>query len=98
MWIEDFPHGPLNSKCDVMNSIDDFRFTAHHLLLDLDAATNRLMQLVVSREVSGSQWDEAMSRHKSAYQAWASVSTGVQTDPMPVLDGRPTEGSANVSG
>lgn len=78
--------------CDLMPSIDDFRFNAHHLLLDLDAATNHLMMLVVSREVSGVRWDEAVSRHRRAYEAWACLSTGVQTDPMPALDGRPVEG------
>ncbi|MNF49261.1 hypothetical protein D3C84_305280 [compost metagenome] len=85
-------HSP-NYKCDVMPSIDDFRFTAHHLLLDLDATTNHLMMLVVSSEVSGSRWDEAVSRHQSAYVAWASIVTGVQTDPMPALDGRPADGN-----
>jgi hypothetical protein len=76
-----------------MPSIDDFRFTAHHLLLDLDASTNHLMMLVVSSNVSGSQWDDAVARHKNAYAAWASIVTGVRTDPMPALDARPVDGN-----
>lgn len=75
--------------CDVMPSTDDFRFNAHHLLIDLDATTNHLMMLVVSREVTGCGWDEALIRHKQAYEAWASILPGAQTDPMYVLDARP---------
>jgi hypothetical protein len=75
-----------------MPSIDDFRFTAHRHLLDLDAATNHLMMLVVSREVEGSRWDDAVSLHRQSYEAWASILTGIKTDPMPALDGRPAEG------
>lgn len=78
-----------------MPSIDDFRFKAHHLLLDLDATTNHLMMLVVSREVSGPTWEDGVARHRQAYEAWASILTGVQTDPMPALDGRPPQDSAN---
>jgi hypothetical protein len=74
-----------------MFSIDDFRFKVHHLLLDLDATTNHLMMLVVSREVAGSRWDEAVARQKLAYDAWTSILSGVQTDPMPALDGRPAD-------
>lgn len=80
-----------------MLSTDDFRFNAHHRLLDLDAATNQLMMLVVSHEMTGSRWDEAVSRHKEAYAAWASILTGIQTDPLPALDGRPVEGSSSTA-
>ncbi|MGA5721128.1 hypothetical protein ACPCWF_21210 [Pseudomonas atacamensis] len=71
-----------------MPANDDFRFNAHHLLLDLDATTNHLMMLVVSSEVSGVRWDEAVSRQQRAYAAWVSILSGIQIDPMPVLDGR----------
>ncbi|MBV4484972.1 hypothetical protein HU727_005160 [Pseudomonas sp. SWRI153] len=77
-----------------MPSTDDFRFNAHHLLLDLDASTNHLMMLVVSHEVEGARWDEAVSRHRQAYEAWASILTGIKTDPLPALDGRPAEGDS----
>lgn len=79
-------------QCDLMPSTDDFRFNAHHLLLDLDATTNHLMMLVVSHEVSGSRWDEAVARQKQAYEAWVSILTEIQIDPMPVLDGRAAGG------
>ena len=74
-----------------MPSTDDFRFNAHHLLLDLDATTNQLMTLVVSREVSGYRWEDAVLRQKQAYDAWVSALTGIQIDPMPALDGRPAQ-------
>jgi hypothetical protein len=45
-----------------MLPIDDFRFTAHQHLLDLDATTNHLMMLVVAKEVSGIRWDDAVLR------------------------------------
>ncbi|MFJ3366546.1 hypothetical protein [Pseudomonas sp. NPDC086251] len=80
-----------------MPSIDDFRFTAHHRLLDIDESTNRLMMLVVSREVSGSRWEEAVSLHKRAYEAWAAILSSVEIDPMPILDGRPVESSVHLS-
>lgn len=70
---------------------DDFRFTAHQHLLDLDATTNHLMMLVVAKEVSGIRWDDAVLRQKLAFEAWTSILPGVHTDPMPALDGRPPE-------
>lgn len=82
---------------DPMPATDDFRFNAHHLLLDLDACTNDLMMLVVSHEVTGSRWDEAVSRHKQAYTAWAAILIGIQTDPLPALDGRPVEGNSSTA-
>ncbi|MNI57505.1 hypothetical protein D3C73_1125710 [compost metagenome] len=72
---------------------DDFRFQSHVLLVELDAATTKLMMLVVAGELSGSRWDEAFAQQSAAYSAWVSVATGVQIDPMPVLDGRPVDGA-----
>lgn len=74
-----------------MHTSDDFRFKAHQHLLDLDATTNQLMMLVVAAEVSDPRWSEALMRQKLAYEAWASILTGVQIDPMPAFDGRPAE-------
>jgi hypothetical protein len=79
-----------------MNSTDDFRFRSHHLLLELDAATNHIMMLVSARQVSGYAWEEAAKRQKLAYEAWAaflyapspSPSPSPETDPMPCLDAR----------
>ena len=76
-----------------MISKENFRFQSHVLLVELDAATNRLMMLVVAGELSGSRWDEAFARQSSAYSAWVSAAAGVQIDPMPVLDGRLGDGS-----
>ncbi|RON93062.1 hypothetical protein [Pseudomonas fluorescens] len=56
-----------------MSNIEDFRFSSHHLLVELDAATNRLMMLVVAKEVSGPQWDEAIERQRQAYDAWVAL-------------------------
>jgi hypothetical protein len=77
-----------------MASNDDFRFQSHALLVELDAATNQLMMLVVAGELSGSRWDGAFSRQSAAYSAWVAAVTGVQTDPMPALDARPSESAA----
>ncbi|OKK40575.1 hypothetical protein BS643_22800 [Pseudomonas protegens] len=56
-----------------MSTSDDFRFSSHHLLIELDAATNHLMMLVVAKEVSGTRWDEAALRQKLAYEAWTAL-------------------------
>ncbi|OOG14344.1 hypothetical protein [Pseudomonas sp. C9] len=80
-----------------MIDIDDFRFKSHHLLLELDAATNHLMMLVVAKEVSGSRWDEAASRQKVAYEAWATMLYAIETDPMPCFDGRLSDGLGPLS-
>jgi hypothetical protein len=66
-----------------MVDLDDFRLTSHHLLLELDAATNHLMMLVVAKEVSGSRWNESVLRQKAAYDAWAMLLYAVETDSMP---------------
>lgn len=72
-----------------MISSDDFRFTAHKLLLELDASTTRLMMLVVSGEVSGDEWVEALSHQKLAFDKWSALSIPIHTDPIPALDSRP---------
>lgn len=74
-----------------MPSHDDRRLKLHQNLLDLDGTTNQLMMLVVTNEISGASWDEALIRQKLAFEAWTSIAGGVQTDPMPFLDGRPPE-------
>lgn len=55
-----------------MNGIDDFRFESHKLLVELDAATTRMMMLVASKIVSGPEWEEASKDHKAAFAAWNS--------------------------
>ncbi|WP_414864931.1 hypothetical protein [Pseudomonas sp. IT-P12] len=78
-----FPHTTLNRLSDncysmvvisaqgkEMVSIDDFRVESHRLLLELDAATMGMMQLVSSRVVSGPDWDVASRRQHDAYACW----------------------------
>ncbi|MGF6161247.1 hypothetical protein ABIE16_000512 [Pseudomonas sp. 2725] len=71
-----------------MINIDDFRFKSHHLLLELDAATNHMMMLVSARKITGDPWSEAAERQKQAYEAWAAFLSESETNPMPCLDGR----------
>lgn len=75
-----------------MSNLDEFRFHSHHLLLELDAATNRLMMLVSARDVSGYPWDQAVKRQKLAYEKWAAFlcapALALELDPMPSLDAR----------
>lgn len=56
--------------CACMSTHEEFRFSSHHLLIELDAATNHLMMLVVAKEVSGPRWNEAVTRQKRAFEAW----------------------------
>lgn len=53
-----------------MSGIDDFRFKSHQLLVELDAATMGMMQLVSSRCVSGPEWDAAHKKQHEAYESW----------------------------
>ncbi|WP_431699893.1 hypothetical protein [Pseudomonas sp. BR20] len=55
-----------------MNDIDDFRFESHKLLVELDAATTKMMMLVASKNVTGPEWQEATNDHKAAFDAWNS--------------------------
>lgn len=56
---------------EFMADIDDFRFRAHELLVELDAATTKMMMMVVSKKISGPEWDEAAKKHHEAYEAWS---------------------------
>lgn len=71
-----------------MSNTDDFRFQSHQFLLELDAATTRMMMLVSARQATGYVWEEAAKRQKLAYEAWAAFLYAPATDPMPILDGR----------
>jgi hypothetical protein len=57
-------------KVNAMTSVDDFRIKSHALLMDLDAATAQMMQLVSARSVSGPAWEEAVKRQHDAYVHW----------------------------
>jgi hypothetical protein len=65
-----------------MSDNDDFRFTSHHLLIELDAATNHLMMLVVAKEIAGPRWENATDRHRRAYDAWAALLYGSQKESL----------------
>lgn len=56
-----------------MHANDDFRFKAHEHLIDLEAMTNQLMMLVVSDELTGKIWDDALTRQRCSYAAWIAV-------------------------
>ncbi len=60
------------SKGECMADIDDFRFRSHELLVELDAATTKMMMMVVSKKISGPDWDDAAKKHQEAYEAWIS--------------------------
>lgn len=83
--------------CVRMFNIDDFRFKSHHLLLELDAATNHLMMLVVAKDVSGPRWDAAAQRQKLAYDAWASLLYQPTEDSVHCLDGRSLGGNGSMT-
>ncbi|CRM40503.1 hypothetical protein [Pseudomonas sp. 37 R 15] len=53
-----------------MSSIEEFRYKSHELLIELDAATTRMMKLVSMKEVTGPVWDEASKSHRDAYNSW----------------------------
>ncbi|MDN3219474.1 hypothetical protein [Pseudomonas nunensis] len=53
-----------------MTSFEEFRTTSHELLIELDAATTKMMMLVSAKEVSGPFWDDATQRHLEAMDAW----------------------------
>ncbi|VVN84351.1 hypothetical protein [Pseudomonas fluorescens] len=55
-----------------MKSFEEFRTTSHELLIELDAATTKMMMLVSAKEVSGPFWDDATQRHEDAVDAWHS--------------------------
>jgi hypothetical protein len=54
-----------------MTSVDEFRLDSYKLLLELDASTTGMMQLVSSRVTTGPEWDSATERHRQAYDAWS---------------------------
>nr|WP_081755174.1 hypothetical protein [Pseudomonas sp. GM30] len=53
-----------------MNDIDDFRIRSHELLLQLDAATCRMMLLVSAGTTSGPQWIEAVREQHECFERW----------------------------
>ncbi|WP_433588252.1 hypothetical protein [Pseudomonas koreensis] len=69
-----------------MHAFDDFRFKAHEHLIDLEATTNQLMQLVVSDDMTGKIWDDTLSRHKCSFSAWIAVADSRACQDVPAID------------
>ncbi|MBK5542557.1 hypothetical protein JFV28_01180 [Pseudomonas sp. TH05] len=53
-----------------MNSVDDFRYRSHQLLMELDAATCDMMKLVSAHQLTGPEWEIANRRQHEAYKVW----------------------------
>ncbi|WP_321847341.1 hypothetical protein [Pseudomonas paraveronii] len=64
-----------------MSDMDDFRFRSHELLVALDAATTKMMMMVVSKKVSGPDWEEVAQKHHDAFEAWNSFLNSSNTPP-----------------
>ncbi|MEB0048505.1 MULTISPECIES: hypothetical protein [unclassified Pseudomonas] len=53
-----------------MTTTDDFRFHAHELIVDLDAATTHMMKLISAHEMSGAEWDQVVQWQHDAHARW----------------------------
>lgn len=67
-----------------MSSTDDFRFSAHRHLLDLEACTYQLMMLVASGDITGITWEDAMERQRRSFDSWLEF-TEASIDPCEVV-------------
>lgn len=64
-----------------MSGLDDFRFKSHQLLIELDAATSKMMMMVSAKEVVGVEWGAATLRHHHAFEAWNSFLNSSDANP-----------------
>lgn len=53
-----------------MTATDDFRFHAHELIVDLDAATTEMMTLISAHQLSGPEWERVNQWQHEAYERW----------------------------
>lgn len=53
-----------------METLEDFRFNAHQLVLALDAATAEMMDLISNHETTGDRWLAAVAHQHDCYEAW----------------------------
>lgn len=53
-----------------MSNTDDFRFHAHELIVDLDAATTEMMKLISAHQLSGPEWERVTQWQHEAYERW----------------------------
>ncbi len=64
-----------------MLSKDDFRYAAHRHLLEMDASNSQLRRLVSDGETSGDHWQNAVTWHQNAHDAWV-IFLGNNTQPV----------------
>lgn len=79
--------GDIRPEANAMTSFEEFRTTSHVLLIELDAATTKMMMLVSAKEVSGPSWDDATLRHHDAVEAWhafLNLRTGAEAGPLDI--------------
>ena len=62
-----------------MTTPDEFRFHAHELILELDAATTEMMKLISAHQMSGPEWDSATRLQHDAYERWMSYLQQTET-------------------
>ncbi len=55
-----------------MKAAEDFRFSSHHLLMELDSATASVLTLVARNNLFGPEWLAALDRQSKAFAAWQS--------------------------
>lgn len=53
-----------------MKAAEDFRFSSHHLLMEVDTATASLLTLVARNNLFGPEWQAAIERQHQAFAAW----------------------------
>jgi hypothetical protein len=53
-----------------MTTIEDFRTRSHELLMELEAATSEMMQLICIHQMTGAAWESAVRRQHDAYERW----------------------------
>ena len=53
-----------------MTTTDDFRFHAHVLIVELDAATTEMMMLISAHQLNGPEWERVTQRQHDAYERW----------------------------
>jgi hypothetical protein len=53
-----------------MMTTDDFRAQAHELIVDLDAATSEMMNLISGHQLSGPEWERVTRWQHEAYERW----------------------------
>lgn len=53
-----------------MTTTDDFRFQAHELVIDMDAATTEMMKLISAHQLSGPEWERVTQWQHDAHERW----------------------------